>query len=109
MTKLNNLETIAPGISKLSPKELEAMHEFTLLWTLFEANVLDTNASAGQIADKAQEIDPEIINSGWIDDHITYFSDRYFPEGKQSYHFDRLNLRRSDKGVLRPIQQKVPS
>ncbi|STV71199.1 Uncharacterised protein [Klebsiella michiganensis] len=53
MNELSGLENIAPGISDLlSLDELVAMHKFTLLWTLFEAQVLGNSASVDKISQK---------------------------------------------------------
>ncbi|RBH53619.1 hypothetical protein [Pseudomonas sp. MWU13-2862] len=45
MHKLNGLERFAPGLAELSVEELKAIEVFTLLWTLFEAQALDTSAT----------------------------------------------------------------
>lgn len=48
-------ERFAPGFKILTLEELNVSRDFALLWTLFEAQVLDTNASASKIKEKSKE------------------------------------------------------
>jgi hypothetical protein len=100
MIELGFFEKIAPGISNITPEELETMQKFTLLWTLFEAQVLENNASVQKIVEKVEGIDPEIIKDCWCDDHLSYFSNRYFQGNEANYHFGQLHLRKNDNPDL---------
>ena len=100
MLRLEDIERIAPGISDLSDAELEALQRFTLIWTLFEAQVLGNKASACKIAEKVSTIAPTIINNGWFEEHLAYFSERYVQDGVTNRHFDHLHLRKNDKPEL---------
>jgi len=42
----------APGFEELSNEEKNAIMHFSLLWSLFEAQVLNTSASANSICSK---------------------------------------------------------
>jgi len=98
--QLADIERIAPGVEKLSIEEHEALQRFTLLWTLFEAQMLGSNASVKKILEKVESIEPEIINAGWFAEHLDYFSNRYIDGGNTNYRFDNLHLRNNDNPDL---------
>lgn len=100
MVQLADIERIAPGVVNLTPEEHEALQRFTLLWTLFEAQVLENNASVRKISEKTKGIDPKIIDGEWFKDHLAYFSNRYIEDGRTNYHFDLLHLRKNDNPDL---------
>ncbi|RBO81864.1 hypothetical protein [Marinomonas aquiplantarum] len=96
MVQLADIERVAPGVESLSIEEHEALQRFTLLWTLFEAQMLGSNASVKKISEKVESIDPEIINGGWFTEHLDYFSNRYIDGGNTNHRFDNLHLRNND-------------
>lgn len=100
MFRLEELETIAPGVTHLLPSELAALQGFTLVWSLFEAQVLDNNASTGKIMDKVNNINSSIINRDWFEEHLNYFITRYTQDGDTNYRFEHLHLRRNDQPEL---------
>lgn len=100
MIQLADIERIAPGVANLSPEEHEALQRFTLLWTLFEAQVLGSNASAKKISEKVERIEPEIIRGGWFAEHLAYFSNRYVDDNNMTYRFEHLHLRNNDNPDL---------
>jgi len=97
---LADIERIAPGVANISPKEYEALQIFTLLWTLFEAQILGGNASVRKISEEVKSIDPEIISGGWFMEHLDYFSNRYICGGDTNYRFNNLHLRDNDNPNL---------
>jgi len=100
VVQLENIERVAPGIEHLSPDELHALQRFTLLWTLFEAQVLDTSASVKKISEKVAGIEQQNIDGGWFEEHLVYFSNRYIENGGTNYHFEQLHLRKNDNPAL---------
>lgn len=100
MVQLADIERIAPGVANLSPEEHEALQRFTLLWTLFEAQVLENNASARKISEKIENLDHQIGDGSWFQEQLMYFSDRYIENGETNYRFDHLHLRRNDNPEL---------
>ena len=96
MVQLADIERIAPGVANLSPEEHEAIQRFTLLWTLFEAQVLQNNASVNKIADVVGNLDVHIVNEGWFHEQLEYFRERYIEAGNANYRFDHLHLRNND-------------
>ncbi|MCW8331753.1 hypothetical protein MD588_23410 [Photobacterium sp. SDRW27] len=95
------LEKFAPGFEDLKPRDLKASGDFAFLWTLFEAQVLDTNASARKIKTKSVEWLAEgLLNDHFWVNHLNYFKDRYIENGVTNYRFDALNLRAGDDPEL---------
>ena len=97
---LEDIERVAPGVANLSTKEHEALQKFTLLWTLFEAQVLENNASAAKIAEKVQNLNLNMLQGDWFKEHLEYFSNRYVENGTTNYRFEHLNLRANDREAL---------
>lgn len=97
----------APGFIHLAEAERSAIMHFSLLWSFFEANALNTNASANHIlalvhewaSQNKLEIEP-------FSQSLAHFQNRYFNGGDFTELFRGLNLRRNDnpeliKAVLR--------
>lgn len=71
----------------------EAIFHFALLWSLFEARVLDTRANPPRILAAVQvwqNIAP--LEIATLADALGFFRQRYFPDGNASYHYEQLNL-----------------
>lgn len=87
----------APGFGDLTDEERTAIMYFSLLWSFFEAETLQTNASANSIF---------VLVHKWAGDgrlnitpfaqSIAYFRNRYFNNGALTENFDGLHLRRND-------------
>lgn len=100
MVQLADIERVAPSVAHLSPEEHEALQRFTLLWTLFEAQVLESNVSAREIPEKVQNLEMDIIRGDWVAEHLDYFSDRYVDGNNTNHRFENLHLRNNDKPDL---------
>jgi len=74
---LADIENVAPGVANLSPDEHEALRRFTLWWTVVEAQILENNASVRKITEKVQNLDPNLLDGHWFQEHLAYFSNRY--------------------------------
>ncbi|MBJ7553424.1 hypothetical protein [Marinomonas spartinae] len=96
MVQLADIEMIAPGIANLSLAEHEALNRFTLLWTLFEAQVLENNASVRKIAEVVELLEPQTFEIDWFQEQLVYFQKRYIEDGNTNYHFEHLHLRDND-------------
>lgn len=87
------LRTKAHGFNLLSDKEISAISEFALIWSLFEARVLNAAGSARAICDvvdawqQAGTLDPAML-----DPELAYFQQRYYGDGVLTDHFDHLRL-----------------
>ena len=101
MKPLEWLRRNEPGFAELSGDERDAIGEFVFLWSLFEARVLDRNASARAIVDAATRWSERgVLAQETFQTEQTYFRNRYCPGGQFSYHFDHLNFRRPDNEEL---------
>ncbi|HIF6100512.1 hypothetical protein ACSTLI_15045 [Vibrio parahaemolyticus] len=95
------LEKYAPGFEDLKQRDLRASSEFAFLWTLFEAQVLDTNASSRKIKAKSKEwLAAGLLNEQFWVNHLNYFKDRYIDNGVTNQKFNALNLRDGDDPEL---------
>lgn len=93
MKGLEGLERFAPGLGELSPEELVAIQRFTLLWTLFEAQALGTQASAERIVDMSSRWEREShLDVRWYEPGFQYFKARYIEEGRTNGRFERLHF-----------------
>ena len=72
-----------------------------LLWSLFEARVLDRRASAQAIVVTARcWSERGVLAQDHFQYEQTFFRNRYCPNGQFSCHFDHLNFRRPDREEL---------
>jgi hypothetical protein len=95
------LRAHVPGFGAVSHAELQAIRDFSLLWSFFEAQVFPNSANAGAIYEAAQRWG----NTGDLDDdpygaQIAYFRDRYWLNGDFTFHFHDLRFRKHDQGPL---------
>jgi hypothetical protein len=96
MSAIEWLERNAPGFANLSRDERELIMHFSLLWSLFEGDVL--NASAGvKSIEQAVAIWNErgLITQQTFSGQLAYFRDRYYANGAFTDRFDHLHLDRS--------------
>tara|TARA_R110001606_G_scaffold8255_2_gene36165 strand:+ start:7737 stop:8246 length:510 start_codon:yes stop_codon:yes gene_type:complete len=95
----------APGFDQLSDDELEAISDFSLLWSLFEARILNFSGSARAICRAVDDwrasgvFDAEVLN-----EELAGFRQHYFANGDFTHHFDHLHLRDNDfEQVVRAV------
>ena len=91
------LEARAPGFRDLPELDRRAIFEFSFLWTLFEAQVMNNRARADRIRERIDEWTAGgTLEAELYDGELAYFRARYFADGALSYHFFHLNLRAND-------------
>lgn len=76
------LRAKAPGFNHLSEDERRAISDFSLLWSLFESRILDTQGSAAAICktvDTWQQAGT--LDASTFDPELAYFRQRYFADG----------------------------
>lgn len=101
MTIIDWLDRYAPGLQVLSPQERDAITHFSLLWTMFEARVLKTRASAKSIIETSRQWAGDgLLTVDTFGQELAYFRDRYVADGAFTHHFDHLHLRRNDAPIL---------
>lgn len=101
MNAIEWLHKKAPGFADLSGDERNAIMQFSLLWSLFEANALKTNGSAKAII----ALTKHWAKQGGLDKDsfavaLAYFQDRYVENGAFTYHFGHLHFRNGDRQEL---------
>jgi len=88
----------APGFNELSPGECNAICSFSLLWSLFEAQILESAGSAAHICKAVDSWrEAETIRAETYEPELTYFRQRYFADDQFTYHFNNLHLRKNDR------------
>jgi hypothetical protein len=101
VNQIDWLDRYAPGLQALTPEEREAITHFSFLWTMFEGRVLSTRASANAIVKASQQwASNGLLTADKFGQEIAYFRDRYVEDGKFTYHFNHLHLRRNDAPAL---------
>lgn len=91
----------APGYGELAVAERQAIADFSLLWSLFEAQALNTSASAGAIVEACTRWHGETpIQEAMLFRSLAYFRHRYLDVGKTNHLFENLHFRRKDQRAL---------
>lgn len=86
-----------PGYAALPGPDRDAIKTFALLWSLFEAKVMGTEANARKIALAVEQWDAAgVLAAELYDCEVAYFRDRYFQNGEFTFRFDKLQLRKWD-------------
>jgi hypothetical protein len=95
------LEARVPGFRELPGDDKRAIHDFSLLWSLFEAQALDCRASARRILDLTRSwANAGALRAERFDVVLHYFRGRYFPGGQSAHCFQQLHLRSNDQPDL---------
>src|SRR3546814_16842285 len=85
----------------LSQPEKDATMHFALLWSLFEAKALNTNANASAILSLVHEWREQgRLDASNFSDQLAHFKSRYFSDGQPTHHFHSLHLRKPDNPAL---------
>ena len=97
----NWLVNNAPGYDELSEEEKSEIMQFSLLWSLFEGQVLNTSASPGSIQKIVNSLEKAgLINLADFENCRNYFSQRYIENGNTNFRFPHLHFRRNDNQDL---------
>jgi hypothetical protein len=92
---------VAAGESTRSDKKRSAIADFSMLWSLFEARILNTAGSANRICAKVDSWqNAGTLDADAYDQALAYFRQRYCADGNFTYHFHHLHLRPNDQEVL---------
>jgi len=100
------LKNHAPGFSALTESEYQTIMEFSLLWSLFEGEVMNTSANAGTIRNTVNAwAEKGFLGFEKFAASFKYFTARYFNDGQFTGAFNGLNFRRNDNIEL--VQQAL--
>jgi len=102
MTKsMEWLQAKAPGFKDLSKDEQDAIIDFSLLWSLFESRILNTEGSARAICHVVETWDHSgTLDTAVVDAELVHFRQRYYAEGEFTGQFYHLHLRKPDREDL---------
>lgn len=92
------LSSHVAGFAHLTRSERTAIHHFTLLWTVFEARLMGTHGSPGEIRRVVERLrHGHVIDLGPLKSSLAYFRDRYWDDGGVKHPFEHLNLRNNER------------
>src|SRR5437870_2834757 len=95
------LEKTVPGFDLLSAEEEEAIKDFSLLWSLYEGRVLNTEGNAGAIIRAVTSLkDRNKLSLEPVRPAINHFLERYYDGTDLTQAFYGLHLRRNDHPAL---------
>lgn len=81
------------GFNRVSDEERKLASDFAILWTYFEAQVCDTEATPPKLKALAREIGTaEALDPAPIQDAMAHFRNRYIQNGEPSHHFTDLHF-----------------
>ncbi len=89
------------GFNQLSTEELSAISDFSLLWSLLEARILNSDGSARAICDVVDAwTTAGTLDASLLDPELSYFRQRYFANGAVTDHYEHLGLPKNDLGAM---------
>ncbi len=95
------LRTKVHGFNQLSNEELSAISDFSLLWSLFEARILNAEGSARAVCDAVDGWKAAgTLDASSLDPELSYFRQRYFANGDVTYHYEHLGLPENALGAM---------
>ena len=95
------LRARAPGFGALSAEEQTAIVGFTLLWSLFEARILEGRGNVLKIRKVVRAWNADgVLHADAYAGALAYFRNRYVANGAFTHHYQHLNLRDNDKSAL---------
>lgn len=103
MTPIMWLEENARGFRDLPDLDREAIFQFTLLWSLFEATAsndserFNSRAILNLVREWAEQ---GRLKSDPFEDDLEYFRSRFFENGRETARFNGLRLRPADAPEL---------
>ena len=101
MIRSDWLDRYALGLQELTAEERDAITHFTFLWTMFEARVLGTRASANTILVASRRwAGKGLLSADTFGHEVAYFRHRYVVDGNFTSHFTHLHFRRHEARAL---------
>ncbi|MEQ1523058.1 MAG: hypothetical protein ABL936_17465 [Aestuariivirga sp.] len=77
--------------------EKQAIADFCLLWSLFEARCLNEKGNVAAIAQAVKKLKPRLVPHAVVDASLAYFQKRYIDEQGFNYRFTQLYFRPGDR------------
>lgn len=97
MDPIKWLDSHAPGFTQIKEDERQAILDFALLWSFFEARAMQTSGSSRRIRALANKWGASgLINVNDFAAPLAYFRQRYFNNGQPTVFYHGLQLRKND-------------
>lgn len=97
MPHIDEIAALAPGLEQMSDQERAALSDFAICWTVFEAQLFDSNVSAARIKEKVESwFESADADKNWYVPQVNYFRARYTENGEIGARFEHLHLRNND-------------
>src|SRR3546814_6042576 len=110
MSPIEWLNQRAPGFQHLSQPEKDATMHFALLWSLFEAKALNTNANASAILSLVHEWREQgRLDASNFSDQLAHFKSCYFSDGQPTHHFHSLDRKSIRQNSSHQCASRMPS
>lgn len=111
MNVMGWLEQQEMGFSQVEDHERRIIMEFSLLWSLFECKVLETDASIPKIKEATQHWPVAVLlKEDSFTGALAYFRERYVSDNEFTSNFYGLNLQSpKDKVLVERVLQKSPN
>lgn len=91
------LERRAPGYGILPAPDRQAIYDFSLLWSLFEAKIMAGKARVDRLTAQVDSwAEQDSLNADQYGEELAYFRARYFDGGEPTGLFHGLKLRDND-------------
>ena len=101
MNPIEWLSNREPGFAALTPGERDAIMQFSLLWSYFEAKAFNTEASVPSILKFSKQLTSNArFDIEPFTQSLGYFKKRYFNNGEITEPFAGLRLRDRDRPEL---------
>lgn len=85
------------GFQEINEEDRQEILYFVFLWSLFEARALNRRGSESAIRRFVQNChERNLVAEMPLEEELTYFQNRYCPEGQFTYRFEYLNFSRGE-------------
>lgn len=97
------------GFNRIPEEDRKHASDFAILWTYFEAQVCNKDATLPKLKALAQELcNAQVIDPAPIQEAMTYFRRRYIADGQPTYHFENLHfIEKYRRPMLHILSQDV--
>jgi hypothetical protein len=95
------LKAKAPGFNLISRDEQNAIGDFSLLWSLFESQILKTEGNVRNICNAVEGWHVAgTLDAAVFEEELAYFRQRYYANCAFTCHFNHLHFRKPDREAL---------
>lgn len=88
---------ISPEYVSLDQYTRKSVHEFFILWSLFESRQLHCRATMSKLEKVSEDIELSRVDIAQLEDLFSFFLDRYTTGGKPNSRFKKLRFPKRSK------------